>query len=276
MQSYADQPGQPLGGFVSTVNLALWTCLLLGAMALIQGLEFGANLLQILLHALYPETVRTALAQIAEGEFQLTNLPGGILQMLVLMLSGFVGLLYFLFLIITAIVFLVWLSRAYKNLRPLGVEPQYSTGWVIGSWFVPLLNLVRPFQIVKELWLESDPDNLPAEGAAEPVGFGGTLDQIRANVPLLNAWWFFWISGTAASRVSARLAQDIANVEDYIFGCKVQLIPALLLTVAGVLAIFVVRGITTRQNQRHQLLVTRQRTAPQVGNPGQPVTTDFT
>jgi hypothetical protein len=49
----------------------------------------------------------------------------------------------------TAVGFLVWFHRAYTNLPALGIEPlPYATGWTIGAWLVPLLNLVRPKQIM--------------------------------------------------------------------------------------------------------------------------------
>jgi hypothetical protein len=149
MQSYSDQPALPRSsGFAPIESLGLWTCLLLGAMACLHLAEFSANLLQIILHLLYPETVAAALAQLGEGAFGATELPGGLFQTAALVLSAIVALLYLIFLVITAVVFFIWLTRSYKNLRALGVEPQYTTGWVIGSWFVPLLNLVRPLQII--------------------------------------------------------------------------------------------------------------------------------
>jgi Domain of unknown function (DUF4328) len=62
----------------------------------------------------------------------------------------------------TAVGFLVWFHRAYTNLPALGIEPlPYATGWTIGAWLVPLLNLVRPKQIMDTIWRGSDPDRPP-------------------------------------------------------------------------------------------------------------------
>ena len=33
-----------------------------------------------------------------------------------------------------------------------------GAGWAIGPWFVPILNLFRPWQIAVETWEGSDPD----------------------------------------------------------------------------------------------------------------------
>ncbi len=57
------------------------------------------------------------------------------------------------------IVLMVWLYRADKNLRAFGVEKlDYTPGWAVGWWFVPVLNLVRPYQVMREIWLASNPD----------------------------------------------------------------------------------------------------------------------
>jgi len=59
---------------------------------------------------------------------------------------------FFLLWIVTAIFFIAWLHRAYKNLSALGVaDLRFGTGWAIGAWFVPFLNLVRPIQIVNDV-----------------------------------------------------------------------------------------------------------------------------
>jgi hypothetical protein len=56
--------------------------------------------------------------------------------------------------------------RAYRNLPALGAEsPRFSSGWAVGAWFVPFLNLVRPKQIMDDIWRASDPA-LPAHPGA--------------------------------------------------------------------------------------------------------------
>ncbi len=47
----------------------------------------------------------------------------------------------------------VWTRRLYGNLRPLGFhELRFGEGWALGGWFVPVVNLVRPKQIVNDIW----------------------------------------------------------------------------------------------------------------------------
>ena len=57
------------------------------------------------------------------------------------------------------IVFLLWIYRISRNLHCIaGEDMTYSPGWAIGSFFVPLANLVIPFLAVKEIWHVSHKD----------------------------------------------------------------------------------------------------------------------
>ncbi len=54
---------------------------------------------------------------------------------------------------------LSWIYRVCKNLRSFGAERlDYTPGWAVGWYFVPFLNIVRPYQVMREIWLASDPD----------------------------------------------------------------------------------------------------------------------
>jgi hypothetical protein len=66
------------------------------------------------------------------------------------------GIMY-LFLLIASYVYLImWLRRAYYNLHQVpGLNPEYSDGWAAGAWFVPFLNFVRPYTIMREVWQDT-------------------------------------------------------------------------------------------------------------------------
>ncbi|MEP7105704.1 MAG: DUF4328 domain-containing protein [Chloroflexota bacterium] len=49
-----------------------------------------------------------------------------------------------------------WCHRVYRNLPALGVHAtRFTPGWAAGWWFVPLFNLVRPYQVLREIWVDS-------------------------------------------------------------------------------------------------------------------------
>jgi hypothetical protein len=100
----------------------------------------------------------------------------------------------------TAVAFVAWFHRAYTNIERLGVSDlRASRGWSIGAWFVPILNLIRPKQLMDDTWRASDPA-LPAK-----VGSGW---QERPVPGLLHAWWaLFLISGVLGNVAGRRIAE---------------------------------------------------------------------
>jgi len=76
-----------------------------------------------------------------------------------------------------AIFFLIWVYRASRNARSLGIEGmQYSPGWSVGWFLVPLANLFMPYMVVRELWKAS---------AASPMR---EWRQAVAS-PIVGVWW---------------------------------------------------------------------------------------
>ena len=76
----------------------------------------------------------------------------------------------------------VWTSRAYRNLFALSVtDLRFTPGWGAGAWFVPFLNLVRPKQIVDDMWRPPMASPSGGRGAARP--------SMRASTPGGRSWW---------------------------------------------------------------------------------------
>ena len=121
------------------------------------------------------------------------------------LIEGLVGLAQVVVFVATVVVFLTWLHRAYKNLRAFGVRTEMSPGWAVGNWFIPFLNLVRPYQSVKELWIKSDPAVDFTNGFAQP-GAGARATS------LVGFWWFAWLFANFAGRAYSRIADaEIAS-----------------------------------------------------------------
>lgn len=61
-----------------------------------------------------------------------------------------------------ATLFSMWKHRASKNLAPLGVSNQrFSPRWAVAYYFIPILNLFRPYQAMKEIYLRSGGGGYP-------------------------------------------------------------------------------------------------------------------
>jgi Domain of unknown function (DUF4328) len=180
-----------------------------------------------------------------------------------LLLIGLVGIVQVLVYIATFVFFLVWLFRVYKNLTPLRApNPEYTPGWAVGWWFIPFANLVKPFQVVREAWLQSDPDfdsnlNFLSNSISAPVFFG--------------FWWGFWLLSNIAGNIVSRIDPEGSGMgQSFAIG---YIISSILTMIASVLAIMVVKSITERQEQRYQNLFNMQVYAPPpppVFNPSSP------
>lgn len=108
------------------------------------------------------------------------------------LLAGISYLLYFAVFVASIVVIGMWIWRAHANLRAAGIEGLlFSPGWAVGWFFVPLANLFKPLQAMRELWTVSHDQ---ADSFAAPVA------------PRLSLWWGSWIVGNILSNVSLRLA----------------------------------------------------------------------
>ncbi len=139
----------------------------------------------------------------------------------------------------TGVCFFVWLYRMDKNLRAFGAEElQFRPGWVVGYFFVPIMNLYRPYQALSEIWQASDPD--PA---------AHTKAERRPIHPpsLLGVWWGCWLLWN--------IIEGIANQDSSVSTSSAASSPFRL--VAAILAILVVRLYTKRQQEtaRHLALI---------------------
>lgn len=68
----------------------------------------------------------------------------------IVLICGVTGVVSFA---ISAVLWFVWLVRCNRNLRAFGFEHlQFSPAGAVLWWFVPLANLLRPFQVMRELW----------------------------------------------------------------------------------------------------------------------------
>lgn len=158
-----------------------------------------------------------------------------------LTLMGIVTILRFPVFIFTVVVFLIWLNRGFKNLSPLNASSFETTpGWAVGYWFIPILNLFKPYQTMRELWVESDPEFDPDLSFA-PSDYSAPA--------FMGFWWATWIIFNITSNVSNRLIDDKdTNLSAGFLG--IFLMSSIAELLAGILAIMMVRKITQRQDQR--------------------------
>ena len=167
--------------------------------------------------------------------------------------QGTVAIAQILILIVAGVSFLVWFHRAHKNLPALGAAGlDYSPGWAVGGFFVPFLNLYRPFQVMREIWKASDPHTTDS----------GSW-RTAPSSPLVSLWWaFFLISGAAGYLLVTLGGRDTSTVEGVLTMSRAALLSDILNIPDAVLAILLVRTITSRQEEKNGLLDSLTAPAP--------------
>jgi hypothetical protein len=113
--------------------------------------------------------------------------PGGSWVDAYIVPAGFAQALVKLALIV---LFCVWIPLANSNARALGATgmrftPAGSVGW----YLVPVMNLYKPYQAMREIWLASLPDTA----------------REHARAPLLGWWWALFLVSAATTLLVFRL-----------------------------------------------------------------------
>jgi Domain of unknown function (DUF4328)/Protein of unknown function (DUF2510) len=214
---------RPLGGPARALEILLATFLLVTLVAIaFDWLEL--SMLTRLLHD--PDSVSVAEADASDTRQAVVTL---------LQLGCWVA---------TAVGFLVWFQRAYANLPRLGMEPlRFGPGWSVGGWFVPFLNLVRPKQIMDDIWRGSDPDRPPAQ-------LDGAWHGTRVPV-LLHLWWAVFLLSWVLDRLLLAQARGGGDsVQALRTGSASALISDAVDVLLGLLALQVVLKVTRRQQAR--------------------------
>ena len=114
------------------------------------------------------------------------------------------SLLYIAVYITCIITFIQWFRRAYFNLHTRVNDLQYGEGWAAGAWFVPILNLFRPYQIMKELYDETD------------ILLTRKLHDYRNRLSsdFIGLWWTFWLISSFVDKITFRYSMDAVTVDD--------------------------------------------------------------
>ncbi|MEU6623115.1 DUF4328 domain-containing protein [Streptomyces litmocidini] len=137
----------------------------------------------------------------------------------------------------TAVVFIVWFHRLRKNAEVWAPDLQrWKPGWAIGGWFVPIANLWIPRAIALDIWRAGHRQRYAADGAREPA--------------LLNAWWACWVASWVVEKVGTRLYRHDDTPEAYDAAAAWALAYYALDAAAAVLAILVVRRLTSMQHAK--------------------------
>lgn len=154
-------------GFRNSDSLTRWVKYMLYAQIIVASISILSGYLEYQLLSDYQNGVYTSQEMaVADGEASDQR-------------QGIIGVVYLVVFVISGFLILRWIHRANYNARQLGAENmEFTPGWSIGYYFIPILTLWKPYQAMKEIWKASkNPSNWNSQSVSR----------------LLPIWWSIWI-----------------------------------------------------------------------------------
>ena len=110
-----------------------------------------------------------------------------------------IGIIFLINFIISGFLILKWIHRANFNSHQLGAENmEFTAGWSIGYFFIPIMTLFKPYQAMKEIWQTS---HNPKEWNMVEVS------------KILPVWWTVWLINNFLGQIIFRTAGDAEGIE---------------------------------------------------------------
>lgn len=134
--------------------------------------------------------------------------------------------------------FIMWFRRAYFNLHQKINYLEFSEGWAAGAWFVPILNYIRPYHIMKELYVETE--NYLVKNK---TNYTKTL-----NLSLIGIWWASWIIVSIFDRISYRLNTNSETIEEMSTATLFSIVNEFITLPTCILAIKVIKDYNKVEN----------------------------
>lgn len=160
--------------------------------------------------------------------------------------QAIIGGAYLVLFVITGILFCMWIHRVHRNLPPLGASNlKYSPAWAVGGFFVPILNLFRPFQVTTEIWKASDPTGNISDGLAW---------KSAPTSPLIASWWVLFLISALVGNIVLRMSLQAEMPSELLTVSWLTFVMDFVDIPAAILAIFVVLNIDRRQGEKSRRL----------------------
>ncbi len=175
-------------GFKSSECLTKWIRYVLYAQILIAILSIIFGFLEYQLLSAYQEGVYASLQEaFADGE-------------VVIQLLQSIGIASLIAFIASAVLILKWIYRANYNARQLGaLNMTYTPAWSIAYYFIPIFNLWKPYQAMKEIWMASK----------NPLDW--RLTKISLILPV---WWALWLTSNMLNQSIFRLSASAEELPE--------------------------------------------------------------
>jgi len=148
--------------------------------------------------------------------------------------------------ITSAIVFLVWIHRAHRNLPSLGAtDLRFTPGWAVGWFFVPIMSLFRPYQVASEICKASDPKVDTTDGTAW---------KSAATSPIVGWWWALFLISNFVANIALRTVFIGEELSDLLASTYAYMVSDAIDVVGILITILMVRRIGQFQEAKNKLI----------------------
>ncbi|MDD5700742.1 MAG: DUF4328 domain-containing protein [Dehalococcoidales bacterium] len=146
--------------------------------------------------------------------------------------------------IISGIVFLVWIHRAYKNLTSFNAFGlRFTPGWAVGWFFVPIMSLFRPYEVVSEIWKVSN------SGLDEATPLKSTSSSI------IGWWWAFFLISNILSQIALRIVLKGETASELLTSTYFYIVSDAIDVVGIIITIIMVKNINQIQEIKNRQVI---------------------
>lgn len=152
-----------------------------------------------------------------------------------------IAILYTIVFIISAVTFIQWFRRAYYNLN-IRTSCNNSEGWAAGSWFVPIIALFRPYQIMQEMWEKT---SLLIKSK--------TSNYVEDSTMIIGLWWTLWIVSNYIGRYVLKNAFNAETIENYLNSTIGDMAVSIIGIPLAILTIMIIKSYSLKEEKISEL-----------------------
>ena len=157
-----------------------------------------------------------------------------------------IGIIQLIIFVVSAITFIQWFRRAYFNLHLRVNRLSHSEGWAAGCWFVPIVNLFRPYQIMKELF----------QATHLFLKRNEVHTREHFSMPSLSLWWTFWIIDRFVGQFVLKYSMKADTIEELTTSTIAQLISNGIGIVLAIITINIITEYSKLELVLHKVKIT--------------------
>ena len=124
------------------------------------------------------------------------------------------AVVYMITFIISIVTFLQWFRRAHFNLSTQVPKLEHSENDTLWSWFIPILSLYAPYNIMKALYKKTD----------DVLGEKLRLYTHGLSTKYLGWWWALWIISGVIEKIGYFQLKDADTVSELIVVTNLNII----------------------------------------------------